>query len=264
MGITEADLLTAIIINKEEFFFCFLYKGPFLSSLSKSCILGTQFIFWASRQRILKAICWYKAMVFQTFWSNPATNHFSLSDEEMGLQWSPGKLIALTQLHVYPVSRLWAPTRNYRYFLFGEIFLSQQVRKFERKNFRQNASLKDISPLFCFVFFQKKTVLTVILQYIFCKYLYLLQYVQLCMKVCAHTQSLGDMSGKAWPAHLHQGWIFCHWLCPPAQLLDNCCLSESSCTIGGVIFQNTFFNPNHTLSRLLLSLPLLLQSYATE
>lgn len=66
-------------------------------------------------------------MISQTFWSNPATSHFSLSDVEMGLQQSPGKLIALAQLHVYPVSWLWALTRNYRYFLFSEIFLSQQV-----------------------------------------------------------------------------------------------------------------------------------------
>lgn len=35
VGITEADLLTAIIINKEEFS-CFLYKGPFLSHLPKA------------------------------------------------------------------------------------------------------------------------------------------------------------------------------------------------------------------------------------
>lgn len=66
-------------------------------------------------------------MIYQTFWSTPATNHFSLSNVEMGLQQGPGKLIALTQIHVYPVSWLWALTRNYRYFLFCKMFLSQQV-----------------------------------------------------------------------------------------------------------------------------------------
>lgn len=105
---------------------------------------------------------------------------------------------------------------------------SKWVRKFERKNFRQNASLKDISwvfSLWVFVFvwlgfFLKKTVLTDILQCIFCKYLYLLQYTQLRMEVCAHTHSLGDRSGKTRPAHLHQGWIFCHWLCAPRTTLE--------------------------------------------
>lgn len=72
-------------------------------------------------------------MIYQTFWSTPATNHFRLSNVERGLQQSAGKLIAVTQLHVYPVSWLWALTRNYRYFLFCEMFLSQRVSEEIRK-----------------------------------------------------------------------------------------------------------------------------------
>lgn len=129
-------------------------------------------------------------MIYQTFWSTPATNHFHLSNVERGLQQSAGKLIAVTQLHVCPVSWLWALTRNYRYFLFCEMFLSQRVSEEIRK---KGLQAKCIPKRYKLGFFQKKTVLTGILQYIFCKYLYLLQYIRLCMKICVHTHLLGHV-----------------------------------------------------------------------
>lgn len=156
-------------------------------------------------------------MFYQTFWSNPATNHFSLSDVEMGLQQSPGKLIALTQLHAYPVSWPWALTRNYRYFLFGEIFLSQQVSEEIWKKALQAKFIPKRDKVLG-VFFPKKRQFWVIFCSTFAVNTCIFSSTYNCVWKYVHTCTHWE-TGKIWPAQLLQEWIFCHWLCAPAQLL---------------------------------------------